>query len=164
MGVGRRIHQLWRTLQAFVPALARPDDAWAARWLAAPEAALYQAMDRRDRAHACAVAKAVLRADPGAEPLLVRAALLHDLGKSERRFAAWERIAAHLYCPAALPAEPRLPGLRGAWQAKLHHPRYGAARVLGAGGCAEVAEIIARHHAPEGHALAERLLEVEAKF
>lgn len=164
MGLGRRFNQLWRTLQAFVPALARPDDAWAARWLEPPEAALYLGMDRRDRAHACAVAQAVLRADPAAEPLLVRAALLHDLGKAECRFAAWERIAAHLYCPAELPAEPRLPGLRGAWQAKLHHPSYGAARVRQAGGCAEVAEIIARHHAPQGHALAERLRALEARF
>lgn len=160
----KRLNQVWRTLQAFFPQLARPDDAWAVGWLEPPEVALYLAMDRRDRTHACAVAKAVLRADPEAEPRLVRAALLHDLGKTERRFAAWERLLAHLYCPAELPAEPRLPGVRGAWQAKLHHPYYGAAKLLEQGGCPEVAEIIAQHHAPAGHPLAEQLQAVEAKF
>ncbi len=158
----RLVNQFRRTLRAFVPALARPDDAWAKGRLEPAEYILYRAMDPRDRAHACEVAWAVLGLEP--DPRLVRAALLHDLGKAERPFNPFERILVHLHAPAELPPEPRFFGLRGAWQIKLHHARYGAERLRAAGGCEAVAEIVARHHQPDGHPLAALLKRVEERY
>lgn len=121
-------------------------------------------MDVRDRDHACAVAKAVIRSVPAASDKLVRAALLHDIGKSTARYNAWERIAVHLYFPKNMPKEPRLEGLRGSWQRRLHHAHYGAELILAVGGDPEVAEIVRRHHEPEENADAGLLQQIEAGF
>jgi putative nucleotidyltransferase with HDIG domain len=103
-------------------------------------------MDARDRAHAVHVTRVLLERHPQASGALVRAALLHDVGKSGRPYRLWERVAAHLYDPGDVPAEPRLPGMRGAWQMRVHHARYGAEMVRRAGGSDRVADIIAAHH------------------
>lgn len=154
---------LRRTLNACFQ-LNGPDDAFAERVLEPSEYALYVQLDPRDRRHACEVAWALLGQGLGAPDVLLRAALLHDLGKAERPFRALERILVHLYTPAELPLEPRLPGLRGAWQLRQHHAAYGAERLREAGVCPEVVDIVARHHRPQGHPLAERLKRVEERF
>ncbi|ADI14583.1 HD domain-containing protein [Truepera radiovictrix] len=160
----RLVSTLWRTAQAFVPRLARADDAFAARVLPRAEYALYRRMDVRDRAHACGVARALLTLEPAAPSTLLRAALLHDVGKSGRRYRPLERILVALYTPRALPHAPRLRGLRGAWQRRRHHPRYGAELILAAGGDPRVAELVARHHHPAGDPEAELLRRADARF
>lgn len=141
-----------RTVRALVPAWSRPDDALAERWLPPPLLDLYRAMDPRDRHHAERVARRLLERAPEAPPRLVRAALLHDVGKARRPFVLWQRIAVHLWTPVGLPAEPLGEGLRGAWQVARHHERYGAAMIRAAGGPAaeEVAALVERLAAPDG--------------
>ncbi|CAN5900650.1 hypothetical protein BH24DEI2_BH24DEI2_25840 [soil metagenome] len=129
----------------------------------AAELELYLKMDARDRCHACEVARALLNEHPDASPRLVRAALLHDVGKSGERFNAVERVVVHLYTPA-LPAEPRFDGLRGAWQRRRHHAAYGAQLIRQNGGDAEVADIVERHHAPGDYAEALVLKNIEKRF
>jgi putative nucleotidyltransferase with HDIG domain len=135
-----------RTLAGLLPALARPDDGFALGWLEGPEAGLYLAMDVRDRAHACEVARELLRRDPRARACLVRAALLHDVGKSVRPFRVLERVAAHVLATGDAPPLPRRRGLAGALQVKRHHHRYGAAMIRRAGGSEEVARLVEGHH------------------
>ena len=159
-----RLNLGMRTLLAFFPFLAKPDDSFAEGRLSVKEYDLYMQMDVRDRDHACAVAKAVLNYAPHASGRLIRAALLHDIGKCAARYNPFERIFVHLYTPTSIPAEPRVKGLRGSWQRRLHHARYGAEFILSAGGDPEVAEIVRQHHKPEGHAEAEILNLVEARF
>ena len=154
----------WRTLMALFPSLARPDDALARQTLSAPEFELYQQMDVRDRAHACAVARQLGVRYPDASDALRRAALLHDVGKAGRAYSPLQRILVALYTPRTVPATPRLPGLRGAWQLRRHHDRYGAEAILRAGGDGRVAELVARHHQPGGDAEAARLMEIDARF
>ena len=155
---------LERTAAAFLPVLAKPDDVLAKVRLSPAEYQLYLQMDRRDRSHACRVARAVIEQVSNPSDILVRAALLHDVGKCGRAFNPWERVAVHLYTPKSVPAEPRLRGLRGAWQRRRHHETYGAELVERAGGDARVVEIIRRHHHPEGHREAELLKKVEESF
>jgi putative nucleotidyltransferase with HDIG domain len=150
-----------RTAAAFFPALARPDDDFAAEVLPQAESDLYMKMDRRDRAHACEVARAL--ETRASSSLLLRAALLHDVGKYEAQYNPLERIAVHLYTPD-LPPEPRLKGLRGAWQRRRYHERYGARLILEGGGDPAVADIVARHHRPDGHPEATALKAVEELF
>lgn len=146
-----------------MPRLARADDAFAARLLPRAEYRLYRQMDVRDRTHACGVAKTLLRLEPTASRTLLRAALLHDVGKSGAHYRPLERILVALYTPQ-VPASPRLRGVRGAWQRRRHHPRYGAHMILAAGGDARVAELVARHHHPAGDPEAERLRRADAHF
>jgi hypothetical protein len=88
-----------RTVRGLVPGLARPDDAFAAVHLVGPELAAYLAMDPRDRDHACRVARRLLAVAPEADGVWVRAALLHDVGKSGAPYRVWERVVVHLGTP-----------------------------------------------------------------
>lgn len=137
-----------RTVRGLHPRMVRPDDAWAAARLPGPELDLYDAMDPRDRDHAVRVARSLLRRHPEAPSEVVRAALLHDVGKSRRRYQVVERILAHLVRAAPPPRDPPLDGVRGARQVAAHHAAYGAAMIRGAGGDARVAELVARHERP----------------
>ena len=150
-----------RTLKAFVPSLAQPDDDFAAKWLEPHEFELYRVLDPRERDHACQVARAVLAESK--DPKLIRAALLHDIGKTGT-FNPILRILVHLHTPRTLAPEPEFKGLRGAWQRNLYHPKKGGAMIRAAGGCERVAQLVERHHEPDGDAEAELLRTVEMKF
>jgi putative nucleotidyltransferase with HDIG domain len=143
--------------------LVRVDDAWALSRLSPAEARLYRAMDPRDRHHAVAVARAILAERPDASPELLRAALLHDVGKSAAGYNPLERILVHLYTPK-VPLTPRRRGLMGAWQRHCHHHLLGAEMILAAGGDARVAEIVARHHHPQGDEEAALLQRIDARY
>ncbi|MFC6591110.1 HD domain-containing protein [Deinococcus lacus] len=122
---------------------ARPDDDWALGFLSAPEAAIYLAMDPRDREHGCRVAAAVGSACPQASAELLAAALLHDCGKSRRPYRVWERVLAGLLpwrWAGVLPWEPA--------RLRAQHPRLGAEQLRAAGARPRVAELVACHHAP----------------
>lgn len=84
--------------------------------------------------------------------VVVRAALLHDVGKlGSDNNVVW-RVISHLAGPSTAPPEPRLGSLAGVRQAAVHHPVYGEALILAAGGDPEVARLVARHHDPQGDA------------
>lgn len=137
-----------RTVTTALPALARPDDAWAAKVLAPGELELFMQLTPPERSHGVEVAKRVAELRPDASLALRRAALLHDVGKLGFGSNAWQRVAAHLLPPASVPPEPRLTGLAGARQAQAHHPDYGANLVLAASGDLRVATLVRSHHDP----------------
>jgi len=134
--------RILRGLRAIL-GIAHPDDAWAAKRLPPEEYALYAALDPRDREHAVLVAKGLLSRFPDAPPEAVRAALLHDAGKSVRPYRAIERILTALLEPwlPRLPPEPLLPGWQGAVQVRLYHERYAAQRIRDPGVRALVLEM-----------------------
>lgn len=139
-----------RTLVGFAPGFARPDDAFALCWLEDREGEAYRAMDPRDREHACRVARRLLALHPDAEPHVVRAALLHDVGKAARPYRVWERVLVHVWTPGAATAG-RLPtAWRDAWRAHREHAAHGAAWLLGLGVDVRVVDLVARHHQPPG--------------
>ncbi len=138
---------LARTARAFAPALARPEDAFAEAWLPEPERALYRAMDVRDRDHGCRVARRLLRDHPDADPVWVRAALLHDVGKSVAPYRAWERIAVHLVRRDRRPNAPR-GALGRAVERDRDHAAVGARMLAAAGADPRVVELVAEHHRP----------------
>ncbi len=139
-----------RTLVGIAPGFARPDDAFALGWLEGRENEAYRAMDPRDREHACRVAGRLLALHPDAEPHVVRAALLHDVGKAARPYRVWERVLVHVWTPGAATAE-RLPrAWRGAWRAHREHAAVGATRLRRLGVDDRVVDLVARHHHPPG--------------
>lgn len=152
-----------RTARSLSEGQAAPDDDFARRALRPEELRLYLGMDARDRDHAVEVTRSLLTEFPDASPQLVRAALLHDVGKQVRPYRVWERILAHLWAPPDVPAEPRLRGVRGAWQVRVHHASYGAAMLRAAGGSEEVARLIEQHDAPEPGSEAWKLHRVDGR-
>lgn len=148
----------WRSLSA---RRATPDDAFAQDQLTGVEFELYLRMDPRDRAHATEVAREVMRRHPEASPTLIRAALLHDLGKAVRPYRLWERVLVHLWAPADIPSTPRLEGVRGAWQVRVHHAAYGAEMLRRADASEDVARLIEQHHAPDAGPDARKIREVD---
>lgn len=143
--VAGKLRRLVRSVHA---QQARPDDAWAVTMLTPGEARLYLSMDPRDREHACRVTRALSEVHPDSGALLRAAALLHDCGKSLRPYRVWERVLVGLV-PG--PWSSRLARVFpfGALYLRGEHPALGAALVRRTGGRARVAELIARHHAPQ---------------
>jgi putative nucleotidyltransferase with HDIG domain len=151
-----------RTARGLRPGLARPDDAFAAHHLAGAELAAYRRMDPRDRDHACRVARGLLAAVPDADPLWVRAALLHDVGKSGVPYRVWERVVVHLWTPgeALLRRAPRV--WAAAWRRHRDHAAVGAAALRAAGVDPRVADLVERHHRPsDGDEALRRLAEAD---
>ncbi len=137
-----------RAVLAAVPALARPDDSWATGRLSEAEAALFLRLPATERAHGIEVALRLLRRAPEAPRELVAAALLHDVGKLGSPQGVARRVLTHLLPPLAVPPEPRLLGLAGARQARVHHASYGAELLARAGSSPRVVALVAGHHDP----------------
>jgi putative nucleotidyltransferase with HDIG domain len=142
-------------------ALATPDDQWAAGVLPRPEYGVFERMDPRDREHAVRTAQRLLDLHPGAPSVVVRAALLHDCGKSLRPYNVIERVAVGLWAaPSPPPTEGRVPS---AAQVRHYHPRLGAELIRAAGGDERVAQLVERHHAPGDDREAALLHEVDGR-
>ncbi len=122
---------------------AEPDDVWANLFLTRAEFQLFLRMDPRDREHGVRVAQALERDFPDARAELIAAALLHDCGKSVRRYSVLERVLVGLI-PYRLSATSKLEAVK----VRNEHPARGAEMVLEAGGRSEVARLIGQHHAP----------------
>ncbi|WP_034384954.1 HD domain-containing protein [Deinococcus sp. YIM 77859] len=141
-GYGGKVQRLARSLTA---ASARPADRWALACLTPAEGRVYLGMDARDREHACRVTRHLLRDHPAASPEVIAAALLHDCGKSIRRYHLLERVLVGLV-PNRL---SRLLPL-GPLAVRAYHPELGAELLARAGARPRVARLVARHHHPGG--------------
>ncbi len=149
-GAGHRVRQFLRSLN---PRVTQQDRALVEAYLPPELARLFWRMPLRDQAHSLALARAVLERGIG-EPLLVQAALLHDVGKAAgpRPPRLWERTAYVLL--SLLPGvrrwlegaegKPRLTG----FYLLAHHPRLGAELVEAAGGDPALARLVRCHQEP----------------
>ncbi len=137
-----------RTAQTAFPRLAAPDDEWARLVLDAAEYELYMSLPPAERVHAVKVARCAERRGRDVPHEVLRAALLHDVGKAGSSGHVLHRVIAHLLPAPDVPPEPRLRGLAGTRQAKRHHPAYGALKVLETSGDPKVAWLIRHHHQP----------------
>lgn len=158
-----------RTLLTAVPALAVPDDDYAAALLSEAELGLFMRLSAPEREHAIVVARCVERrwdaavaragaaaAEVAGRETVLRAALLHDVGKLGASNHVLWRVLTHLLPESEAPPEPRLTGLAGTRQARRHHGAYGEQLILAAGGDPEVARLVRGHQPRTG---ADRALE-----
>jgi putative nucleotidyltransferase with HDIG domain len=109
--------------------------------------ALFHAMSLRDQAHSVATAQR-LPTTVAADPNVLEAALLHDVGKG-RQTAVQRAVYVLLAAvdPAALDRLARRgEGIRGALYRSLHHPALGSDMAERAGCARRVCDLIALHH------------------
>lgn len=112
------------------------------------ERSLFETMSAADQRHSLDLCER-LRQDGQVNPDLLRAALLHDVGKGTRRFSVGFRVMYTL----ALIIFPRLAawlsstddGWRRPFYVVAQHPRIGAAAAKRAGSTGKVVSLIAGH-------------------
>ena len=153
-------------MRALTARVRDEDLALAERFLAPPDLTLFGSMSRGDQRHAIELARCLHRQGHRDVPLL-RAALLHDVGKA-RHLRLWHRVAIVLtewFTPAMVRwlASER-PGSWGyPFHVYLNHPQFGAEVAKEAGCDRLTTELIRRHHESEsdvGESQGDRLLAV----
>lgn len=141
-----RVRQTWQVVTAWGRAV---DDSPAQDILSPAAFALYQQMPRADRKHHLRVLQTLL-AGGHTHPALLRAALLHDVGKTRFRFALPQKVLVVLV-KAFLPnkfrqwsqAAPK--GWRIPFVISGQHPSWSAEMGAAAGLDALTLELIQRH-------------------
>jgi hypothetical protein len=112
------------------------------RWLRGPERKLFLQQADADRRHAVRVACRLLAAGHS-DDLLIRAALLHDVGKSGVAIRVWHRVGWVL----AGRLRTRLTVV-GAFRALANHPSIGAARLRSIGADPRLVGLVGGHPLP----------------
>ena len=104
-----------------------------------------------DQRHGLDVLATIERTLPDPSPILRQAALLHDMGKAGAALTVLERsltVFLAVLSPRLLEVALRLqPGLSRRYAIYRDHARIGSER-LRAAGAADLAAVIAEHHAP----------------
>jgi putative nucleotidyltransferase with HDIG domain len=112
---------------------------------------LFLSQHPRDILHSVNAARYLL-AHGHAEPDLVAAALVHDIGKGHQRRP--DRVVFVLATGAGLTGRLAGPSSRLEWRRavsrSLHHAETGAALLESAGASPAVVELVRQHHAREG--------------
>lgn len=140
------------------------------RYLSSTEVELFLRQDGALQQHSLRVLRILENRGCG-DAVLLEAALLHDLGKSEGRIRLWHRVAKVLLDAVSPALSERLGSDdAGSWRYQFyvqeHHPALGAEMIRLAGGESSVAELIADHHTPVGETKrrgldAERLISLQ---
>jgi hypothetical protein len=158
---GHRVAQFLRA------AFARPaagDGALVEQHLPPQLRPAFARLGRAEQAHAVATLRTLLR-QGHTDPDLLAASLVHDLGKSRAPLRLLERVLV-VMAQACMPrraarwGQGELRGWHRPFVVAAQHAAWGEALVLEAGGSANLAEIVRRHHdpLPDVSASADRLL------
>ena len=149
MSAPHRVGQFWRHASARV---SEQERGAAERLLGPALWALYAQLPVNDQRHGLDVLDTITRREVKPGRLLRQAALLHDVGKAGAHFSVVDRsltVLLQAVSPRALKAVLRArPALARRYEIYADHARIGAAQ-LRAAGAAELAAIVAEHHAGE---------------
>jgi putative nucleotidyltransferase with HDIG domain len=142
----RRVGQFWRHASARVT----PEERATAERILGPLAPFFLKLPVNDQRHGLDVLKTVTRLEAEPSQLLQQAALLHDMGKSEAHFSVIERsltVFLLSVSPGILRTLQRSrPAFARRYGIYADHARIGAEQ-LRAAGAADLAAIVAEHHA-----------------
>ena len=144
----RVAYRVGQVLWGLRPQLAVEDLVEVRRWLSASAYALWERQSPRDRAHSLRVLR-TLQAEGWDAPPLMRAALLHDVGKIEAPISLVHRtvwVLAWAVAPRwAATWLPQPQGWRYPFWVLAEHPRLGARLAREAGADAQTVWLIEHH-------------------
>ena len=148
---GLGVYRVWQFVRGLTAPVTLRDRALVERLLTSPQLSLFLSMSSRDQRHGLDLVCAP-QGQGYQAPELLRAALLHDVGKAEHIGLPY-RVAAVLlerFAPELLQrlAEDRPVSLGYPFFAHLNHARWGAERAVEAGSDWLSVELIRRHHEP----------------
>lgn len=158
-----RLAQLRRSLGARV---SQADRRWVEGLLSPAELPLFARMPAFDQTHSVAVAREIER--DGGDALLLRAALLHDCGKTIPPHGVpllWRGgvVLLRAIHPRLLRALARPWGPLWPVYLHVHHPALGARELERAGSPRALVELVRRHQDPSDEPSMVRLQRVDAK-
>ncbi|MFQ5419772.1 MAG: HD domain-containing protein [Anaerolineae bacterium] len=147
MRVRYRLGQFWRILTA-VP-LDKSARIAVTAVLTPTELALFEYFAASDQWHSFHVMR-LLQSTGHEDPDLIKAALLHDVGKAGKRLTIWERsliVLAGFFLPGqtAVWGQGEARGWRRPFVIKAQHPEWGADMAAKAGCSPRTASLIRRH-------------------
>ena len=157
-----RAKQFWAAITAHITI---EDSIWVNGILSPREASLFWRMNLPDQPHAIRVAQSALvlaqrvREDVDTE-LLLRGALLHDVGKVYGDVSTADKVITvigHKFAPRMMRSwgregrGSRLDNLRHACYVYFHHPRRSAEFLKEIGAEKELIELVFHHHEPMVH-------------
>ncbi len=150
--IGHYVRRFFTSLNTRPP--SAHDEAWVETIVTPGELALFRRLsdtDRRHLVHSARVVETALGAD--ADPVWVRAALLHDVGKYDAHLGVFGRVFATVIAAAA--GADRIAGWtdRAGWRARVgryqSHGELGAEQIRAVGGSEAAAVWSELHHHPE---------------
>ncbi len=150
MRVRYRLGQFWRILTA-VPLDDSAQQSVTAV-LTPAEMALFDQLSANDQWHSFHVMH-MLQSAGRSDPDLIKAALLHDVGKAGVRFTLWQRslvVLASVLLPrrTAVWGQGEAGGWRRPFVVKSQHPAWGAELAAKAGCSPRTVSLISRHQEP----------------
>lgn len=154
-----RVKQFWAAITAHV---TEEEADWVNRSLSKEEAKLFWRMNLPDRQHAIRVARTAMQlADETAEAidreLLLRAGLLHDVGKAKGDVSTMDKVLTvlgHKFASRMMMSwgregrGSRIDNLRHACYVYYHHPQRGADFLRQIGEEERLIELVLAHHTP----------------
>ncbi|MDQ4077056.1 MAG: HD domain-containing protein [Chloroflexota bacterium] len=153
-----RVKQVWRFIRR---TLTEEDVEWVKERLIQQQQALFFAQQASDQAHAVTVAR-TLEAQGHKDERLVRAALLHDVGKAPGVSLPYRTVLVLLnkFAPGTLSTlSPHTDGWLAPLARAYHHPALGADLARRAGSHPDVVALI-EHHQCRNQALKPELQEM----
>lgn len=150
--IGHYVQRFFTSLSRRPPSTA--DEQWAATLLAPRELDLFRRLSATDRRHLIHGARLVERdLGPDADPVWVKAALLHDVGKFGAGLGVFGRVVATVLAMFLGDARVRSWAGEAGWRGRLGsyraHDEIGAAEIRAAGGPEAAAVWSELHHRPE---------------
>ncbi|MCJ7716259.1 MAG: HD domain-containing protein [Anaerolineales bacterium] len=152
--IGYRVWQFW---QSFIPSRREGDQDGASEVLSPDELNIFQQLPQVDQNHSLRVLRSLI-SEGESDSDLLKASLLHDLGKMKYPLRRWERVFAVLvteFFPSKLKiwGKEKPIGVFRPLVVLQHHPRWGAELAEAAGSSSRTIWLIQNHEQdrPEGN-------------
>lgn len=161
--IGHYVRRFFTSLSRRPPDTA--DEQWAETLLPAAELLLFRRLSNPDRRHLLHSARMVERAlGPDADPVWIRVALLHDVGKFDSHLGVFGRVSATVLATALGNDRVRAWASNSSWKGRIgsyqRHGEIGAAEIRAAGGPENAAVWSELHHHPDQFAASSIPLEI----